>query len=122
VDVADHPRIEDLYLAADALVTDYSSVMFDYAVLDRPIVVFASDWEEYVRLRGTYVDLMTESPGPVVRTQEELAEVLVTRRAWDDGSTALRRAFRARFCSLEDGRAAERVVRRLWPAPVVEDR
>jgi CDP-glycerol glycerophosphotransferase len=118
VDVADHPRIEDLYLAADVLVTDYSSVMFDYAVLDRPIVVFASDWEEYVSLRGTYVDLLTESPGPVVRTQEELAEVLVTRRAWDDGSTALRRAFRARFCSLEDGRAAERVVRRLWPAPV----
>jgi len=121
VDVADHPRIEDLYLAADVLVTDYSSVMFDYAVLDRPIVVFASDWEEYVSLRGTYVDLMTESPGPVVRTEEALAEVLVTRRAWDDGSTALRQAFRARFCSLEDGRAAERVVRRLWPSPV-EDR
>jgi len=118
VDVADHPRIEDFYLAADVLVTDYSSVMFDYAVLDRPIVVFASDWEEYVNLRGTYVDLLDESPGPVVRTQEELAEVLVTRRAWDDGSTALRQAFRARFCSLEDGRAAERVVRRLWPAPV----
>jgi CDP-glycerol glycerophosphotransferase len=121
VDVADHPRIEDLYLAADVLVTDYSSVMFDYAVLDRPVVIYASDWEEYVSLRGTYVDLLTESPGPVVRTEEELAEVLVTRRAWDDGSTALRQAFRARFCSLEDGRAAERVVRRLWPSPV-EDR
>jgi CDP-glycerol glycerophosphotransferase len=117
VDVADHPRIEDLYLAADVLVTDYSSVMFDYAVLDRPIVIYAPDWEEYRTLRGTYVDLMATPPGPVVTTEADLAEVLATRRAWDDESTAQRQAFRARFCSLEDGRASERVVRRLWPAP-----
>jgi CDP-glycerol glycerophosphotransferase len=117
VDVADHPRIEDLYLAADALVTDYSSVMFDYAVLDRPIVIYAPDWDEYRTLRGAYFDVVAEPPGPVVTTEADLAEVLATRRAWDDESTAQRQAFRARFCSLEDGRASERVVRRLWPAP-----
>jgi CDP-glycerol glycerophosphotransferase len=121
LDVADHPSIEDLYLAADVLVTDYSSVMFDYAVLDRPVVIYASDWDDYVRLRGVYVDLMTEAPGHVVTTEEDLAEVLVTRRAWDDVSAARRQAFRARFTSLEDGRASERVVRRLWPSQV-EDR
>jgi CDP-glycerol glycerophosphotransferase len=115
--VADHPRIEDLYLAADALVTDYSSVMFDYAVLDRPIVIYAPDWDEYRTLRGAYFDVVAEPPGPVVTTEADLAEVLATRRAWDDESTAQRQAFRARFCSLEDGRASERVVRRLWPAP-----
>lgn len=117
LDVAAHPRIEDLYLAADLLVTDYSSVMFDYAVLNRPIVIYTPDWEEYRSLRGTYVDLMATPPGAVATTEAELAEVLVTRRAWDDESTAYRQAFRARFCSLEDGRASERVVRRLWPAP-----
>jgi CDP-glycerol glycerophosphotransferase len=122
VDVADHPRIEDLYLAADVLVTDYSSVMFDYAVLDRPIVIYASDWEEYRTRRGTYFDLLAEPPGHVVTTEDALAEVLTSRRAWDDGSTAYRQAFRARFCSLEDGTASERVVRRLWPAPVEESR
>ena len=121
LDVADHPSIEDLYLAADVLVTDYSSVMFDYAVLDRPVVIYASDWDDYVRLRGVYVDLMTEAPGHVVTTEDDLAEVLVTRRAWDDVSAARRQAFRARFTSLEDGRASERVVRRLWPSQV-EDR
>ncbi len=122
IDVADHPRIEDLYLAADVLVTDYSSVMFDYAVLDRPIVIYASDWDEYRTLRGTYFDLLAEPPGHVATTEDGLAEVLTSRRAWDDESTAYRQAFRARFCSLEDGTASERVVRRLWPAPVEESR
>ena len=117
LDVADHPRIEDLYLAADVLVTDYSSAMFDYAVLDRPIVVYAPDWEEYRTKRGTTFDLLAEPPGAVARTQAELAEVLASGRAWDDDAAARRERFRARFTSLEDGRAAERVVRRLWPAP-----
>ena len=58
-----HPSIEELCLAADVLVTDYSSIMFDYAVLDRPIVIHAPDWEAYRALRGTYFDLMAEPPG-----------------------------------------------------------
>jgi CDP-glycerol glycerophosphotransferase len=90
--------------------------MFDYAVLDRPIVVYAPDWDEYRTRRGTTFDLMAFPPGAVARSEAELAEVLSCRRAWDDESTARRQAFRARFCSLEDGRASERVVRRLWPA------
>ena len=47
LDVAAHPSVEELCLAADVLVTDYSSIMFDYAVLDRPIVIHAPDWEAY---------------------------------------------------------------------------
>ena len=112
-DVAAHPSIEELCLAADVLVTDYSSLMFDYAVLDRPIVIHAPDWEIYRAMRGTYFDLMEEPPGVVVRTEAELVAAL---RSGADGEQARRdrAAFRARFCSLEDGRAAERVVRRVW--------
>ena len=44
-DVASHPSIEELCLAADVLLTDYSSIMFDYAVLDRPNVIHAPDWQ-----------------------------------------------------------------------------
>jgi CDP-glycerol glycerophosphotransferase len=113
-DVARHPSIEELCLAADALVTDYSSLMFDYAVLDRPIVVHAPDWEAYRTLRGTYFDLMAEPPGVITRTEAELVEALRERTAWGGDADAARAAFRARFCSLEDGRAAERVVRRVW--------
>ena len=114
-DVATYPAVEDLYLAADVLVTDYSSIMFDYAVLDRPIVIHAPDWEVYRALRGTYFDLMAEPPGVVARTDDELIEALTSRSAWGEDAARLRAAFRARFCSLDDGRAAERVVRRLWP-------
>ena len=65
LDVAAHPSIEDLAIASDLLITDYSSLMFDYAVLDRPIVIYAPDWETYSRERGTYFDLMAEPPGAV---------------------------------------------------------
>jgi CDP-glycerol glycerophosphotransferase len=112
--VASHPSVEELCLAADALVTDYSSLMFDYAVLDRPIVVHAPDWEAYRTLRGTYFDLLAEPPGQVARTGQELVEALRGRAAWGEDARAARAAFRARFCALDDGRASERVVRRVW--------
>ncbi len=114
-DVADHPSVEELSLAADVLVTDYSSLMFDYAVLDRPIVIHAPDWEVYRTLRGTYFDLLAEPPGAVTRSDDELIAALRTGAAEDAAAEAARAAFRARFCALEDGHAAERVVRRLWP-------
>ena len=114
-DVAAHPSIEELCLAADVLVTDYSSLMFDYAVLDRPIVIHAPDWEIYRALRGTYFDLMAEPPGVVARTDDELVDALRVAGGVGRRGGAPRAAFRARFCSLDDGRAAERVVRRVWP-------
>jgi CDP-glycerol glycerophosphotransferase len=108
LDVASHPSVEELCLAADVLLTDYSSIMFDYAVLDRPIVIHAPDWEEYRSRRGVYFDLLTEPPGTVARTQEEVAAAVA---APGDGARA---AFRERFCAVEDGHAAERAVRRIW--------
>ncbi|GJF28079.1 glycosyl transferase [Kitasatospora sp. NE20-6] len=111
VDVSAHPVVEDLYLAADALLTDYSSVMFDYAVLDRPITVFAPDWEEYRAVRGAYFDLLAEAPGPVATTTPAAAEALLS----GDPRPDLRAVFRARFCPWDDGRAAERVVRAVFP-------
>ncbi len=74
VEVTAYPTVEDLYLAADVLITNYSSTMFDYAVLDRPIVVFAPDWEQYRASRGVYFVIFEERPGVVVTTQAELIE------------------------------------------------
>ncbi|THA68758.1 CDP-glycerol:glycerophosphate glycerophosphotransferase [Streptomyces sp. A0642] len=117
IDVSDHPRIEDLCLAADALITDYSSVMFDYAHLNRPIVVHAPDWETYRTVRGVVFDLLSgrpgETPGAVATTTDELARIFADG-SWDSpASRELLAAFRARFCPYDDGRAAERVVRRV---------
>jgi len=113
-DVADHPSVEELCLAADVLMTDYSSIMFDYAVLDRPIVIHAPDWDVYRALRGTYFDLLAEPPGLVTRTEGEVVAGFASGAVSDEPATRARAEFRARFCSLEDGRAAERVVRRVW--------
>jgi CDP-glycerol glycerophosphotransferase len=109
-DVGAHPSIETLCLAADVLVTDYSSLMFDYAVLDRPIVIHAPDWEVYRAMRGTYFDLMAEPPGAFTRTE---SEVVAAVHAGDPAPDE-RAAFRARFCAWDDGRASERVVRRAF--------
>lgn len=111
VDVSDYPVVEDLYLAADVLVTDYSSMMFDYAVLDRPVVVYAPDWEQYRRIRGVYFDLLAAPPGAVATEPGALAEALLA----GDPAPAARAAFRERFCPWDDGHAAERVVRRVFP-------
>ncbi|MDT0613082.1 bifunctional glycosyltransferase/CDP-glycerol:glycerophosphate glycerophosphotransferase [Streptomyces lancefieldiae] len=113
IDVTAHRSSEDVCLAADALVTDYSSIMFDYANLDRPIVVYADDWDVYRETRGVYFDLMAAPPGPVVRSPEELAGVFRDGSWAGDEAAALRAAFRERFCEFDDGRAAERVVRRV---------
>jgi CDP-glycerol glycerophosphotransferase len=80
----------------------------------------------YRELRGTYFDLLAEPPGAVARTDDELVDLFASGAAYDDDACQARAAFRARFASLDDGRAAERVVRRVWlgereaapPAPV----
>ncbi|WP_395571047.1 CDP-glycerol glycerophosphotransferase family protein [Streptomyces sp. BK79] len=114
IDVSSYDPVEELCLAADALVTDYSSIMFDYANLDRPIVIHADDWETYRTTRGVYFDLMAEAPGPVARDQAELTEILTTDAWRDERAAKARAAFRRRFCEYDDGRAAERVVRRVF--------
>ncbi|MET9732852.1 bifunctional glycosyltransferase family 2 protein/CDP-glycerol:glycerophosphate glycerophosphotransferase [Streptomyces sp. NPDC006458] len=111
IDVGDHPSVEKLCLASDALVTDYSSIMFDYAVLDRPIVVHAHDREAYEAARGTYFDLRAFPPGAVARNKDELIDIFATGHWRGSRSAQLRAAFRERFCPHDDGRAAERVVR-----------
>jgi CDP-glycerol glycerophosphotransferase len=113
-DVSSHPSVEELCLAADVLITDYSSIMFDYAVLDRPILIHAPDWETYRSMRGTYIDLLAEPPGLVSSDASGLAQALRSGAAGGEEAGALRAAFRERFCSLEDGGAAERVVRAVW--------
>ncbi|MFJ2236671.1 CDP-glycerol glycerophosphotransferase family protein [Streptomyces sp. NPDC087859] len=124
IDVTDHPSVESLCLASDALVTDYSSLMFDYANLDRPIVIHSDDREAYEAARGTYFDLRAFPPGAVARSEDELTDIFSTGHWRGSRSTQLRSAFRERFCPYDDGRAAERVVRHVVlgqtePAPFV---
>lgn len=113
-DVSRYPVVEDLMLAADVLVTDYSSVMFDYAVLDRPVAIFAPDWDSYVRLRGVTFDLLAQPPGVVATNQSELVDAFRTGQVWGDEAAQARHRFRDRFSYLDDGNASERVVRQVF--------
>ncbi|WBB51779.1 CDP-glycerol glycerophosphotransferase family protein [Verrucosispora sp. WMMA2044] len=114
IDLCDYPLVEDIYLAADILITDYSSVMFDYAVLDRPLVIFAADWETYRTNRGAYLDVFEEGPGVAAKSEDELVGMFRSGAVVGAEATAARSLFRKRFCYLDDGRASERVVRRVF--------
>ncbi|MFE0802056.1 CDP-glycerol glycerophosphotransferase family protein [Streptomyces sp. NPDC058812] len=123
IDATDEPHVEDLMLASDLLITDYSALMFDYALLDRPIVIHADDWGAYTASRGAYFDITAEAPGHVSRSYRELAWLLASGAWRDEEAARLRSAFRVRFCEYDDGLAAERVVRTLMlgepmPEPV----
>lgn len=114
VDVSAHPSVETLMIASDALMTDFSSIMFDYAVLDRPLVIYAPDWEIYQAVRGVTFDLSAEHPGTFARSFDELVEAFRSGAVAGPEAAADRARFRERFCSLEDGNAAARVVRRVF--------
>jgi CDP-glycerol glycerophosphotransferase len=105
-DVTRYPDIADLYLAADTLVTDYSSVMFDFALTDKPLVLLVPDLDQYRDVeRGFYFELEDRAPGPLVASTGEVAEVL----EGPDGWAPARRRFRDEFCPWDDGRASARV-------------
>lgn len=110
-DVSYHPDIRDLYLAADVLVTDYSSVMFDFCVTGKPVVFYAYDLERYRdSTRGFYFDLLPVAPGPVVTTTDELGEVLSDVPLMQKQHAEAYAAFAETFCHLEDGHSTERVL------------
>lgn len=111
-DFSDYEDIRDLYLISDLLITDYSSVFFDYANLKRPIIFFVYDIETYRdQLRGFYFSLEEEAPGPLVKTNEELIRAIKETEAAKPNVKLT--SFYQRFCELEDGRASERVVKKL---------
>ncbi len=111
VNVSKYPDTQDLLLVADALITDYSSIMFDYAQRDRPIISFVYDLEHYRDdLRGFYVDLEEIAPGPMVRTSDEVIDAVARLDELEHQYADRRAAFRERFGSLEDGHASDRVI------------
>jgi CDP-glycerol glycerophosphotransferase len=106
--------VTSLLLLADALVTDYSSLMFDYALLDRPMVFFAPDLDEYARTRGTYFDLREEAPGPVVAGPDDLFAALADLDGLTTTYAKRRRGFVERYGEYDRGTAAKQIVARFF--------
>lgn len=114
IDVTDYPEINDLFIAADILVTDYSSVFYDYCILNKPIIFYMYDLEHYRdTLRGLYMTL-EELPGPVETEQTGLAERILSAGSWFAADEWKERysIFKSRVAYLDDGHASQRVVDR----------
>ena len=112
--VSHYPDISDLYLVADVLVTDYSSVMFDFVNTGRPMLFFTHDLEAYRdELRGFYIDFEAEAPGPLLTHTSEVVDALADLDRVAGEHTGRYASFREKFASLEDGRAAARFVDQL---------
>lgn len=109
--------IVGLFAEADALITDYSSVMFDYALLDRPMFFYTYDLERYRdELRGWYFDFEKEAPGPLSKDTEGLIKDI--KALSENGPETprwqeKRRAFKERYAGFEDGHASERTAEKL---------
>ena len=116
IDVSTYPQINDLYLATDLLITDYSSMMFDYSVTRRPMIFFTPDIDEYTdpKVRGVYFDLEEISPGPVVRTPDDVVDLLGSIDTWEPTYDERYKAWCERFNHADDGHAAERAVDALF--------
>ena len=110
-DVSDHRDINELLHVTDVLVTDYSSVIYEFALLGRPMVFFAPDLDAYEAERGFFFDYRTGVPGPVAETTDALADAL---RTLDVAAAAAQAdAFARASFDVADGHATERVVEQL---------
>ncbi len=113
-DVTYYPDIADLYLIADVMITDYSSVLFDFAHSGRPMLFFTYDLEHYRdTLRGFYFDFTSRAPGPLIKTSEDLVSAIRNIDAVSEEYKEKYAQFRVDFCEPSDGRAAARVVDRM---------
>ncbi|MGN6782933.1 MAG: CDP-glycerol glycerophosphotransferase family protein, partial [Marmoricola sp.] len=110
VDVTDHPDVNDLILASDVAVLDYSSLRFDYVLVGRPMVFLVPDLEQYDRFRGGVIPFAPTAPGPHVRTTAEVAACLQDLQALTDDYADARARFRETYVDLEDGYAGARLV------------
>ena len=106
-DVSDYDDINELYIISDYLITDYSSVFFDYAILERPIFFYMYDMDEYANeMRGFYFDV-NELPGPIVKTETELIKAIKANSK--DNYKEMLREFNCKYNEKNDGKAAERL-------------
>lgn len=114
IDVTNHPNINDLFLASDVLLTDYSSVMFDYSVTGKPILFLVPDLERYRSERGFYFDFEAQAPGPLLSTSIEVSETLSKLPETAKSFQKAYKQWQLTFNLLEDGSASRRVVDAVW--------
>ena len=110
-DCSDYPDINDLMIAADVLITDYSAVAFDYSILRKPMLIFAYDYEAYLAERGTYFDMSEVYPSEIYRDEDALLRAL---RSLDTAAASARTAAFAKQFMEYGGSATQACVKALF--------
>jgi CDP-glycerol glycerophosphotransferase len=110
IDVTNYKNVAELYLAADVLVTDYSSSMFDFSVTGKPMIFLTPDFDDYVAKRGFYFDFEQLAPGLILRDPSFLRKALENIDTQKVDYAERYQAWQQKFNKLEDGNASKRVV------------
>lgn len=110
IDVTGYNDIEKLYVLSDLIITDYSSVMFDYCILNKPMIFFAYDLETYKNnLRGFYFDFNDEAPGPIVYNSDQLIKSLENLDKIKQKYKNKMKRFKKKYCQYEQGNSCEQI-------------
>ena len=114
-DLTDYISIEDLYLIADILITDYSSVMFDFAMTGKPILFYTYDLTAYSQdLRGVYFDLQKEAPGPLLFSTDELVKAIKHIDSFKSDYADRIAIFRNKYLTYECGNSCEQIFNKVF--------
>lgn len=117
-DVSKYPNVEDLMMVADVLITDFSSAMFDYSLLERPILYHVPDMDDYEKVAPrTYVPLENIAPGPLCFEEQQVVDALRSVASGDSQMASDVSAFRQKFMPLEEGNSSSRVIQAIWGHP-----
>lgn len=121
-DFSHYDDIAELYLVSDILITDYSSVFFDFANLRRPILFYTYDLEKYRdTLRGFYIDIEKDVPGPLLMTTDEVIDAILNIDEINEQYREKYDEFYQKFCHLDDGHAADKTVNQLFTRHVGDE-
>jgi CDP-glycerol glycerophosphotransferase len=110
IDVTKYPDVNELMIAADVLVTDFSSIMFDFSITQKPFIVLAPDIAQYRQDPGFYFELADLAPAPIVNTAEEVLEELSKLPNNVEKFREKYATWREMFTAEEDGHATQRVI------------
>jgi CDP-glycerol glycerophosphotransferase len=110
IDVTGHPDINELILASDCAVLDYSSLRFDYSLVDKPMIFLVPDLERYDAVRGGVIPYAPTAPGPHVTTTQEVVSLVRDLDSLSRRTAGQRETFRREYADLDDGHASARLV------------
>lgn len=114
--VSSYSTINDLLIGTDILITDYSSIPFEYSLLNKPMIFYAYDLNEYAQNRGIWDDFEEKVPGPVVQTTRELIQIIEDK----DYDTKNVEAFAHKWNKYSVGNSSEKLIKTLYDIQTID--